>query len=77
ELVDEQTKFGRILAYGQSSESFEITAYGDKNDPGQKAILDAIRDEKQLKGWEVDLKVKDDDAHDANFAYTLFESVEK
>lgn len=77
ELVDEQTKFGRILAYGQSSESFEITAYGDKNDPGQKAILDAIRNEKQLKVWEVDLKVNDDDTHDANFAYTLVESVEK
>lgn len=55
ELVDEQTKMGRILAYGQSSESFEISAYGDKNDPGQKAILDAIRNQVQLKVWEVDL----------------------
>ncbi|MCS5500874.1 phage major tail protein, TP901-1 family [Lysinibacillus sp. A4] len=77
ELVDEQTKFGRILAYGQSSESFEISAYGDKKDPGQKAILDAIRNEKQLKVWEVDLKVNEDGTHDANFAYTLVESVEK
>lgn len=77
ELVDEQTKFGRILAYGQSSESFEITAYGDKADPGQKAILDAIRNEKQLKVWEVDLTVGTDDQHDAVFAYTLVESVEK
>ncbi|WP_446935925.1 phage major tail protein, TP901-1 family [Lysinibacillus fusiformis] len=77
ELVDEQTKFGRILAYGQSSESFEITAYGDKKDPGQIAIIEAIRKEKQLKVWEVDLTVNDDDTHDANFAYTLVESVEK
>ncbi|MFJ7647713.1 phage major tail protein, TP901-1 family [Lysinibacillus sp. NPDC097279] len=77
ELVDEQTKFGRILAYGQSSESFEITAYGDKTDPGQKAILDAIRNEKQLKVWEVDLSLNAAGKHDAIFAYTLVESVEK
>lgn len=77
ELVDEQTKFGRILAYGQSSESFEISAYGDKNDPGQKAILDAIRNQVQLKVWEVDLTVGTDDQHDAIFAYSLVESVEK
>lgn len=81
ELVDEQTKFGRILAYGQSSESFEVTMFGDKNDPGQKAILDAMRNEVQLKVWEVDLKTvkndADEDVHDAIFAYTLVESVEK
>ncbi|NOG28521.1 phage major tail protein, TP901-1 family [Lysinibacillus fusiformis] len=77
ELVDEQTKFGRILAYGQSSESFEITAYGDKSDPGQKAILNAIRNEKQLKVWEVDLELNANGKHDAVFAYTLVESVEK
>lgn len=81
ELVDEQTKFGRILAYGQSSESFEVTMFGDKNDPGQKAILDAIRKEVQLKVWEVDLNVvkndEGEDVHDAIFAYTLVESVEK
>lgn len=81
EMVDEQTKFGRILAYGATSESFEITAYGDKNDPGQKAITDAIRNKEQLKIWEVDLNVVKDtegnDMHDAIFAYTLVESIEK
>ena len=81
ELVDEQTKFGRTLSYGQSSESFEVTMFGDKTDPGQKAILDAIRNKVQLKVWEVDLNtVKNDaneDVHDAIFAYTLVESVEK
>ncbi|WP_342533997.1 phage major tail protein, TP901-1 family [Lysinibacillus sp. FSL M8-0337] len=81
ELVDEQTKFGRIVAYGQSSESFEVTMFGDKTDPGQKAILDAIRNKVQLKVWEVDLNtVKNDageDVHDSIFAYTLVESVEK
>lgn len=81
ELVDEQTKFGRILAYGQSSEAFEATMYGDKKDSGQKAILDAIRKKVQLKVWEVDLNVvqndEGEDVHDAIFAYTLVESVEK
>ncbi|MFF2174971.1 phage major tail protein, TP901-1 family [Lysinibacillus sp. NPDC058147] len=81
ELVDEQTKFGRIVAYGQSSESFEVTMFGDKNDPGQKAILDAIRKKVQLKVWEVDLNTvkneADEEVHDAIFAYTLVESVEK
>ncbi|WGT40146.1 phage major tail protein, TP901-1 family [Lysinibacillus sp. 1 U-2021] len=77
ELVDEQTKFGRILAYGQRSESFEATMFGDKNDPGQQAILDAIDNEVQLKVWEVDLTLNANGKHDAVFAYTLVESVEK
>ncbi len=54
--------------------------FGDKTDPGQKAILDAIRNKVQLKVWQVDLNtVKNDsneDVHDAIFAYTLVESVE-
>jgi len=77
EIVDEQTKFGRILAYGQNSESFEITAYGETGDPGQKAILDAIKNKKQLKVWEVNLNLNANGKHDTNFAYTIVESVEK
>jgi len=77
ELVDEQTKMGRILAYGQNSESFEMTAYGRKGDPGQKAILDAIKNKKKLKIWEVDLVPNAQGTYDAIFAYCLVESVEK
>ncbi|MEK4760762.1 phage major tail protein, TP901-1 family [Viridibacillus sp. FSL E2-0187] len=77
ELSDEKTKFGRILAYGDNSESFEITCFGDKNDPGQKAISDAIRKKEQLKIWEVDLVPNPEGTHDALFAYVLVESVEK
>ncbi|OMC86929.1 phage major tail protein, TP901-1 family [Viridibacillus sp. FSL H7-0596] len=81
ELSDEKTKFGRILAYGDNSESFEITCFGDKNDPGQKAISDAIRNKEQLKIWEVDLNTVENptgvEVHDALFAYVLVESVEK
>ncbi|MGE8037828.1 phage major tail protein, TP901-1 family [Lysinibacillus sp. NPDC093692] len=76
ELVDEQTKFGRILAYGQSSESFEATMFGDKNDPGQKAVADAIDNEVQLKVWEIDLNLNANGKHDTIFAYTLVENVE-
>lgn len=77
ELVDEQSKMGRILAYGQNSESFEMTAYGRKGDPGQKAVLDAIKQKKKLKVWEVDLVPNEQGSYDARFAYCLVESVEK
>lgn len=77
DLVDEQTKFGRVVGYGANSESFEITGYAEKGDPGQKAVLDAIRNKKQVKVWEVDINLNEDGEHDALFAYTIVESVEK
>ena len=76
ELIDETSKMGRILAYGQNSESFELTAYGVKGDPGQKAVLDAIRQKKELKVWEVDLVANEAGTYDAVFAFCLVESVE-
>ena len=77
ELVDENTKFGRVLGYGQTTESFEITAYGDTKDPGQKALLDGIRLKKQVKLWEVDLNLNENGMHNTLFAIVLIESVEK
>lgn len=77
ELIDEQSKMGRILAYGNNSESFELTAYGTKGDPGQQATLSAIKKKKKLKVWEVDLVENAEGAYDAVFAYCLVESVEK
>lgn len=77
DVLDESTKFGRIVGYGQNSESFEFTAYGEKGDPGQKAVLDAIKNKKQLKVWEVDINLNEGGTHDAVFAYTIVESVEK
>lgn len=77
ELIDEQTKFGRVLGYGQTSESMEITCYGDENDPGQKAIIDAIRNKERIKIWEVNRIPNDDGTYDAVFAYGFVESVEK
>lgn len=77
DILDESTKFGRIVGYGQNSESFEFSAFGDTKDPGQKATLDAIRNKKQLKVWEVDLNLNDAGKHDTVFAYCIVESVEK
>lgn len=76
ELVDEQTKFGRVLSYGNLSETIELTCYGETNDPGQKAALDAIKKGKQLKVWEVDINLNENGKHPALFAYTLVESAE-
>ncbi|MBN6887466.1 TP901-1 family phage major tail protein [Cytobacillus horneckiae] len=77
ELVDEQSKMGRILAYGSNSESFELTAYGVRNDSGQMAVLEGIKKKKRLKVWEVDIVPNAEGTYDATFAYCLVESVEK
>jgi len=76
EIIDEMTKMGRIVEYGENSESFELTAYGKKNDPGQMAILDAIKQKKKLKVWEVDLEKNATNGYDATFAICVVESVE-
>jgi TP901-1 family phage major tail protein len=76
ELIDEVTKMGRILEYGENSESFELTAYGTKSDPGQMAVLDAIKQKKKLKVWEVDTVANDTGGYDAVFAICLVESAE-
>lgn len=77
ELIDEMTKMGRILAYGQNSESFELTAYGERGDEGQEAVLNAIKNKEELKVWEVDTVANGTGTYDAVFAYCLVESAEK
>lgn len=77
ELIDEMTKMGRIVEYGENSESFELTAYGKKDDAGQTAILDAIKQKKKLKVWEVDLVPNGTAKYDATFAICVVESAEK
>lgn len=77
DLIDEQTKMGRILAYGQNSESFELTAYGERGDAGQEAVLNAIKNKEEIKVWEVDTVANGTGNYDAVFAYCLVESAEK
>jgi TP901-1 family phage major tail protein len=77
EMIDEMTKMGRIIEYGENSESFEMTAYGKKDDAGQEAILDAIKNKVKLKVWEVDTVANAGGTYDATFAICVVESVEK
>lgn len=77
DLIDESTKFGRIVGYGQTSEAFEFSAYGESGDPGQDATLNAIMNKKQLKLWEVNINLNKTGKHDAVFGYTVVESHEK
>lgn len=77
DILDESTKFGRIVGYGQNSESFEFTAYAEKGDLGHKAVSDAIRNKKQVKVWEVDVNPNVDGTHDSLFAYAVVENVER
>lgn len=77
DIIDEMTKFGRIVGPGQNSESFEFTAYGESGDPGQKAVLTAIKQKKQLKIWEVDINADAEGTHDSIFARCIVESVER
>lgn len=77
EIIDEQTKFGRLVDYGNTSESFDLSMYGQTGDAGQKAILEAIKNKEQLKVWEVNINKNANGKYDANFAYTIVESVER
>lgn len=76
EIIDEMTKMGRIVEYGENSESFELTAYGKKADAGQMAIMNAIKQKKKLKVWEVDLEPNGTGKYDATFAICIVESAE-
>lgn len=77
ELVDEQTKQGRLVDYGNTSESFELTMFGETGDPGQNAVLQAIKNKRQLKVWEVDTVKNTAGKYPANFAYVIVESAER
>jgi TP901-1 family phage major tail protein len=77
EILDEMTKMGRIVEYGENSESFELTAYGERGDAGQQAILDAIKQKQKLKVWEVDIVPNANGNYDSTFAYVVVESAEK
>jgi TP901-1 family phage major tail protein len=76
DILDETTKFGRVVGYGQNSEAFEFTAFGDRKDPGQMAVLNAIKNKKQIKVWQVDIVPNASGTHDAVFAYGVIENVE-
>jgi TP901-1 family phage major tail protein len=76
EMVDEQTKQGRVLAYGNKSENFELTLYAEQGDEGQKAIEWTYDNEEQLKVWRVELDLNTNNKHNARFGYTIIENIE-
>lgn len=76
DILDERTKMRRIVEYGENSESFELSAYAVKNDPGQQAILKAIKQKKKLKVWEFDRVPNETGAYNAVFAYCIVESAD-
>ncbi|WP_268747522.1 phage major tail protein, TP901-1 family [Jeotgalibacillus soli] len=76
DMIDEQTKFGRVVGYGPKSENFEITFYSEIGDSGQSALEDAYDNEEQLKVWRVNTKLNATNKHDARFAYTIIENIE-
>ncbi|WP_102335747.1 phage major tail protein, TP901-1 family [Salimicrobium jeotgali] len=75
ELMDEQTKLGRILEYGNNTESFETTAYGEKNDEGQMALINAIKKKEKLDVWRVN--TSGEGPYPATYGRVLVESAEK
>lgn len=77
ELSDEQTKFGRVLGYGNLSETMELTAYGETGDAGQAVTINAILQGKQVKVWKVNTILNANGKHDADFAYCLVETQEE
>jgi TP901-1 family phage major tail protein len=76
EIVDEQTKQGRIVDYGTDSENFELTLYAAVGDAGQQAIEDAYDNKKQIKIWRTNLDTNANGKHDARFGFAIIESLE-
>lgn len=76
EMLDEQTKQGRVVAPANSTESFELTMYEVLGDEGQSVIEDAYENDKQIKVWRVNVNLNANGQHDARFAYGHVESLE-
>lgn len=76
EMIDEQTKDGRVVDYGSKSENFELTLYAKQGDEGQEAIQWTYDNEEQLKVWRVELDFNASGKHNARFGYTIIESIE-
>lgn len=76
ELIDEQTKSGRVVGTGSNSETIELTFYAGEGDEGQDAIEEAYDDDLEIKIWRVETKVNGTGKHNARFAMAIIESLE-
>jgi TP901-1 family phage major tail protein len=76
ELIDEQTKSGRVVGAGANSETIELTFYAGQGDEGQEAIERAYDEDLEVKIWRVDTNLNATNKHDARFAMAIIESLE-
>jgi len=77
DLIDEQTKTGRIVDYGTDTESIELTLYEVKSDEGQAALREAKAKHLKVKVWRVTVApLNANGMHDAYFSYAVVESIE-
>ena len=76
ELIDEQTKSGRVVGSGANSETIELTFYAGEGDAGQDAIEEAYDDDLEVKIWRVNTKLNATNKHDARFAMAIIENLE-
>jgi len=76
DLIDEQTKTGRIVDYGTDNESVDLTLYAVKGDEGQEAIRESKRTHQKIKIWRVEIPLNDNGKHDTYFGYGVIESIE-
>lgn len=76
ELLDEQTKSGRVVGVANNSENFELTMYAEAGDVGQEAIEESYDNDQDIKVWRVNLDLNANGKHDARFAYATIENLE-
>ncbi|PNP88212.1 phage major tail protein, TP901-1 family [Listeria newyorkensis] len=76
DMIDEQTKSGRVVGYGPKSETFELSLYAEMGDPGQVALQDDYDNKRQVKVWRVVTEKNANNKYDARFGYTIIENLE-
>jgi TP901-1 family phage major tail protein len=76
ELIDEQTKSGRVVAPGGKSENIELTLYAADGDAGQQAIDEAYDTDQDIKVWRVNLNLNANGKHDARFGLAVIENLD-
>lgn len=77
ELIDEQTKQGRVLGYANKTQSIELTYYFERGDEGHDEIKQADANQEEIRVWRIDKVQNGNTAYDALFAYGLIESREE
>jgi TP901-1 family phage major tail protein len=75
-INDEITKNGRIVGYGQKSETAELTMYAAVDDKGQNALEKAFDNQEYIKVWRVVLQKNANGKYPSRFGYAIIENLE-